>query len=68
MWRTAPIIFVFCENSDLEANFFSNACTTLQQALGSIVHDNLSENYSASVAGEVIRLAMSTLSASRRIP
>jgi hypothetical protein len=56
-WRTAPIVFEFCGNSDSEANFFSNARTTLQQTHGSIVHDNLSGDYSASVVGEAIRLA-----------
>jgi transcriptional regulator with XRE-family HTH domain len=56
-WRTAPIVFEFCGNSHSEANFFSNALTTLQQAHGSIVHDNLSGDYSVSVMSEVIRLA-----------
>jgi hypothetical protein len=56
-WRNAPIIFEFCNNSTSEPNFFSSARATLEDAHGSIVHDNLQGRYSASVVGDAIRLA-----------
>jgi hypothetical protein len=55
IWPRAPIVYEFCSGSTSDPVFMANAADILQRTHGSLVHDNLSGDRSASTLTTLLK-------------